>query len=254
MSGHSKWSTIKRQKATADAKRGQIFTKLANAITIAVRQGGSADPEKNFKLRLAIEQAKAFNMPKENIQRAIERGSGLQTAGAGQLEEIIYEGYGPGGVAVMIEAVSSNRNRTTAEVKNILERAGGNLGTPGSVAWMFEKEGVVVIAKDGQTEDAVLAAAADAGAQDVAVVADGFEVYTKPEDLNRVKEELAKMGFKIKNFEIVSKPTNVVNINDLDSARQILNLMNKLDSLDDVQKVSANFDIDDQLLAQIGQE
>lgn len=250
MSGHSKWSSIKRQKATADVKRGQIFTKLGNAITIAVREGGGGDPEANFKLRLAIEQARAANMPKENIQRAIERGLGKAGAGGG-LKEVVYEGYGPSGVAIMIETVTDNRNRTTAEVKGVLERAGGSLGAPGSVAWMFAKEGVIAIASNGKSADDVISAAADAGAEDVSEVVDGFEIYTKPEDINKVKQNLENQGFRIKSFEISNKPNNLVNISDTDKAKQVLTLMEKLDALDEIQRVSANFDIPDSLLSDI---
>ena len=250
MSGHSKWSSIKRQKTATDVKRGQLFTKLGNAVTIAVREGGGGDPEANFRLRLAIEQARAANMPKENIQRAIERGLGKAGAGGG-LEEVVYEGYGPAGVAIIIEAVTDNRNRTTAEVKGVLERAGGSLGGPGSVAWMFSKEGVVTIAQNSKSADEVISAAADAGAEDVAEVADGFEVYTKPEEVNKVRQALAEQGFTVKSFEIANKPNNFVNISDADKAKQLLVLMEKLDSLDEVQKVSANFDIPDNLLEEI---
>lgn len=251
MSGHSKWSTIKRQKAAADIKKGKVFTKLANAITIAVREGGSGDPEANFRLRLAIEQARSANMPKENIQRAIDRGLGRGGSGGQQLEEVIYEGYGPYGVAIMIEAVSDNRNRTTAEIKNILERSGGSLGTPGSVSWMFSKEGLIVVEEDGKDENEIISVAAELGAEDVSKVDDGFEIYTKPEDLNRIKQQLEHKNFKVKSVEIMNKPNNIIEINDVNKARQILSLMEKLDSLDEVQRLSANFDINDALLKEV---
>src|SRR3990172_3240344 len=162
MSGHSKWSQIKRQKGAADVKRGQTFTKMANAITIAVREGGGGDPSSNFKLRLAIEQAKAVNMPKENIQRAIDRGLGPSaSSGLGQLESVVYEGYGPGKVAIIVEATTDNKNRTTAEIKGVIEHAGGTFVSPGAVSWIFAEEGVITVAKDGKSFDEIFASAVD---------------------------------------------------------------------------------------------
>lgn len=246
MSGHSKWSTIKRQKGAADIKRGQVFTKMGNAITIAVREGGGADPTTNFKLRLAIEQARSVNMPKDNIQRAIDRGLGK--GGAGQLESVLYEGYGPGKVALIVEATTDNRNRTTSEVKNTIERNGGNFATPGAVSWMFVDVGLVTVPKNGKTLDEIFEIAVDAGVEDVEETDREVEVYTKPEEVEKVKNVLSEKGLVIKSAEIFKKPTTTVKIDDQDTAKKVLNLMDKLEDLDDVQKVYSNFDIPDNLL------
>lgn len=247
MSGHSKWSQIKRQKGAADVKRGQAFTKLANAITIAVREGGGGDPGSNFRLRLVIDQARAANMPKENIQRAIERGLGAGGS-AGQLESAVYEAYGPGKVALVVEATTDNKNRTTSEVKNMIERAGGTFVSPGTVSWMFSDEGVAVFAKGGRSFEEVFETAAEAGAVDVIDSTDVVEVYTKPADLESVKKVLAQKGFTVQSAEISKKPSATVQITDGELAKKILALMEKLEDLDDVQKVWSNFDIPEDLL------
>lgn len=246
MSGHSKWSTIKRQKGAADIKRGQTFTKLGNAITIATREGGGSDPASNFKLRLAIDQARAANMPKENMQRAIDRGMGK--GGAQALESVTYEGYGPGKVALLVEAATDNRNRTTSEVRNVIERSGGAFAGPGSVSWMFADEGVIVVPKGGRSIYEFLDLAIEAGAEDVAEAGDMIEVYTKPNSLESVKKVLMEKGLTIDSAEISKKPTTTMAIGDVDVAKKILDLMEKLESLDDVQKVHSNFDIPDEIV------
>ncbi|MBI2327331.1 YebC/PmpR family DNA-binding transcriptional regulator [Candidatus Curtissbacteria bacterium] len=249
MSGHSKWSTIKRQKGAADAKRGQVFTKMGNAITIAVREGGGGDPAANFKLRLAIEQARGVNMPKENIQRAIDRGLGKGGEG-GQLESATYEGYGPGKVALIVEATTDNKNRTTAEVKNVIERSGGSFVSPGTVSWMFSDEGMIVVVKNGKSFEEIFDVAAESGAQDVVDAGDLVEVYTKPADLESVKKNLINRGLTPTNAEISKKPATIVGITNSDTAKKIMDLMERLEDLDDVQKVWSNFDIPDSILSQ----
>jgi YebC/PmpR family DNA-binding regulatory protein len=249
MSGHSKWSTIKRQKGAADIRRGQTFTKLGNAITIAVREGGGGDPASNFKLRLAMDQARAANMPKENIARAIDRGLGR--GGAGQLDLVVYEGYGPGKVSVVVEATTDNKNRTTSEVKNTIERAGGSFVSPGTVSWSFIDEGVIVLDKSDKTMDEFLDLAVEAGAEDVAESGDAVEVYTKPNTLESVKKVLEEKGLVPRSAEISKKPTSMVFINDAETAKKVLDLMGKLEEMDDVQKVHSNFDIPDEILESV---
>jgi len=257
MSGHSKWSQIKRQKGAADVKRGKVFTKLANAVIIAVREGKSGDPVVNFKLRLAIEQARAANMPKENIQKAIERALGKSGEALG-VEEVTYEGYGPGGVAVIIQAATDSKNRTTSEVKNIFERSGGSLGGPNSVSWMFENQGLINVKVDSKGEskskrvEEIILTSADLGAQDAAEAGEIVEIYTKPDELEKIKEDLEKAGFEIESFEVLEKPKNLVEVTEEGKASQILQFIEKLDSLDDVVEVSANFEIPDEILSKIG--
>ncbi|MDP3955436.1 MAG: YebC/PmpR family DNA-binding transcriptional regulator [bacterium] len=249
MSGHSKWATIHRQKEVTDAKRGQIFTKLASAIAIAVREGGgTADPNSNFKLRLAIEKARQLNMPNENIQRAIERGSG--GAGAGKWEEVTYEGYGPGGVAVMVEATTDNKQRTSQVIKTTFDRGGGSLAGPGAVAFQFEKKGFLTLVKPANVDEATLQII-DMGVEDVEEGIDVMEVYTKPEEVDLVKRKLEKAGFEVLSFEQIMKPKTLVEITDKEKAKQILSFIEKFEELDDVQRVSANFDISENLLKEI---
>lgn len=246
MSGHSKWSQIKRQKEAGDIKKGQLFTKLASAITLAVRQGGGiTDPQSNFKLRLAMEKARAANMPKENIQRAIERTKGGEIL---QLEEVIYEGYGPVGVALMVEAATDNRQRTTQEIKNILEKAGGSLGGPGSVSFQFKQMGMVNLKKNGKTAEEIFLLAAEAGAQDLEEAGNSFLIYTKPEELIPVKQKLADAGLAVEGADLTFKPTTIVAITDQEKAHKILNLMERLEEIPEVQHVFANFDIPDEFL------
>ena len=246
MSGHSKWATIKRQKGANDAKRGQLFTKLSKAITIAIRQGGGVgDPESNFRLRLAIEAARAANMPKENIERAIQRASGKQEVA---LEEAIYEGFGPGGFSVVVEAFTDNKLRTVSEVKNVFNKNGGSMGAQGSVMYQFEKKGVITIAKNGKSLDDIFLIAADSGVDDIEDAGSEVFLYTKPEDVTKIKDELSKNTLIVATFELIFRP--VVNnvISDKSSAEKALSFIDKLESLDDVQKVYANFDIPDELI------
>ena len=246
MSGHSKWSTIKRQKGIKDAHRGQVFTKLANAITIAVKSGGGiADPEKNFKLRLSIEKARSLNMPKENIQRAISRGSGDKEASG--WSEVAYEGYGPEGIAVVVEAATDNRNRTGAEIKNIFERAGGSLAGPGAVSFQFSKTGLLTVVKKDNADEQILSLI-DLGAQDVEEVVDMIEVYTKPEELKEIKDQVEKKDFEVLDVELIMKPINNILIDTQEKAGKVLKFMELLEEHDDVQKVYSNFDIPDKLL------
>lgn len=246
MSGHSKWATIKRQKGATDAKRGQLFTKLAKAITLSVQQGGGiADPDSNFKLRLAIDRARAANMPKENIERATEKGSGAKGA---NFDEVLYEGFGPNGIAFMVEAATDNKSRTTSEVKNIIEKNGGNLGTPGSVAYQFGHVGLITIPRSSYSLEDIFIAAIDAGAQDVEEEKDYILVYTKLEDLSRVKDVLSNSGINIESAELIRKPLVLVEVQDLAAAQKVIEFTEKLEDHDDVQKVYSNFDIPDSIL------
>lgn len=250
MSGHSKWATIHRQKEVKDAKKGQVFTKIGNAISIAVRSsGGIADPEKNFKLRLAIEAARGANMPKENVARAIARGSG--GAGGVELAEVTYEGYGPGGIAVVVEAVTDNKNRTIAEIKNLFEREGGSLAGPGAVMFQFEKASLITIKKGPNPEEQILAIMDLGGAEDVEEVSDAIEVYTRSGEVALVKERLEKAGFAVSGIEQIYKPRTPVSIADKSAAEKIIRFMENLENQDDVQRVCANFDIDGEILEQV---
>ncbi|MDP2671258.1 MAG: YebC/PmpR family DNA-binding transcriptional regulator [bacterium] len=246
MSGHSKWSTIKRQKGANDAKRGQAFTKAGNALTVAAREGGG-NPDSNFKLRLAIDAARAVNMPKENIERAITRATG--TSGEKSLEEVIYEGYGPAGVAIMIDAVTDNKIRTTSEIRSLLERAGGSLGGPGSVNYLFKATSAIDV--KAADPDQVFLAAADAGAEDVEQNGESVTVYTVPQKLEEVKEKLRAAGFEVTGWEVSKKAASQVAVNDPKQAETVLNLVNRLEDLDDVQKVYANFDISEEILEKV---
>lgn len=238
MSGHSKWSTIKRQKGINDAKKGQLFSKLARAITLAAKQGG-VDPVTNFHLRLVIDKAREANMPKENVDRALRQAQGKLE---NELEELVYEGYGPNGVAFIVEAATDNRNRTTQEIKNIFERGGGSLSTPGSVAFQFEQKGLILVDKGASAEEKMLQLI-DLGVEDVEEVEDGIEVYTKPNELFQVREKLVEAGVTVKSAELMFKPTNVVVVHEKDKAQRLMNLMEALDDHDDVQKVYANFEL-----------
>ncbi len=244
MSGHSKWSKIKRQKGVVDAKRGQLFTKLAREISVAVRQGG-ADTEANFKLRLIMQKARDNNMPLENIDRAIKRASG-GTDGAA-LSEVTYEGYGPGGSAILAQALTDNKNRTLSEVRNILGRGGGNLGESGSVTWLFESRGVIII--DGTKENAeeVALFAIDAGAEDVKIEGTSLEVNTKPQDLEAVRKALELKKVPISSSDLSMVPKTMVKL-DEKSALQALRLLDKLEELDEVQHVYTNADFPDDVV------
>ena len=247
MSGHSKWSQIKRQKGANDVKRGAIFTKMGREISVAARAGG-ADQDGNFRLRLAVERARAINMPLDTIKRAIEKATG---GGEGeQFEEIMYEGYGPGGVAMIVETATDNKNRTAAEVRSILTKAGGSLAAPGSVAWQFEQRGVIILAPGGNQEELELVAI-DAGADDVDASGDQVEVYTKPHEVEAVRRSLEAAGVKIESAELSMSPKNTVEL-DVGKARQALRLVEILEDQDDVQRVTANFEIPEELLAEVG--
>ncbi|MGI5826365.1 MAG: YebC/PmpR family DNA-binding transcriptional regulator [Patescibacteria group bacterium] len=250
MSGHSKWATIHRQKESSDQKRGQIFTKISNAIIIAVREGGGiADPQSNFKLRLILEKARAANMPKDNIQRAIDRALGK--GGGETVSEVTYEGYGPGGVGVLVETMTDNKQRTVQEVKNVFDRSGGSIASPGSVAFNFKKTGYITVGVAGDPDEAILKLI-DLGAEDVELAEDGFlEVYCQVENLESLKENIALAGMEVKSAEIIMKPVNLISVTDPKVAGQVLGLMDKLDALDDVHKVYANFDIPEEVLKQI---
>lgn len=241
MSGHSKWSQIKRQKGVADIKRGATFTKLANAITIATREGGGGDPASNFKLRLAMDQARAVNMPKDNIQRAIDRGLGKGDAAA--LETVTYEGYAPGKVALIITAATDNKNRTTPEVKNTLEKSGGTFASQGAVSWMFADCGLIVVPKNGKTFDEIFELAVDAGAEDVEDSGNAVEIYTKPNEVEVVKRSLEEKGVVAESAELSKKPTTVTGIADEEVVNKVMSTIEKLEELDDVQKVFSNLEI-----------
>lgn len=248
MSGHSKWSTIKRQKGVADAKRGQQFTKLSNAITIAAKEGGGS-PDSNFKLRLAIEVAREANMPKDNITRAIDRGTGKLQSGV--LEELTYEAYGPSGVALMIQTVTDNRQRTGSLIRSIVDRSGGSMGSVGSVAWMFTPVGEIEVKLVGNNSEAIMLAAVDLGAEDIEEVGSSVLLYTSVEKLESLKNDLKQAGFEVANAELIQKQKSSVRIEDTSKAKQILDLVDKLEELDDVQKVYANFDIDESILQSV---
>ena len=248
MSGHSKWSTIKRKKGANDAKRGKIFTKLIKEITIAARMGGG-DPEGNPRLRSAITVAKGENMPKENIDRAIKKGTGDLDGAV--YEEIMYEGYGPGGVAVLVETMTDNKNRTVADVRHFFAKSGGNLGESGCVAWMFDKKGTLTVDKDGVTEEELMDLALEAGAEDVVEEEDSFQIVTAPETFNDVVDRLEKSDLVFSEASLSMVPKNSVEVTEEKVARSLMRLLENLEDHDDVQKVHANFDIDDSLMEQI---
>jgi YebC/PmpR family DNA-binding regulatory protein len=245
MSGHSKWSTIKRQKGVNDAKRGALFTKVAREISVAARQGGG-DPDANYRLRLAIDKARSVNMPAENIKRTIDKAAG--GADGEQYEEIVYEGYGPGGVAILVEAATDNRNRTAAEVRSIFTKAGGQLAGSGAVAWQFEPKGLITAV--GADPDAIALAAIDAGASDVDTTVDPIEIYTEPADLEAVRKALEGSGIAVDQAESAMIAKQTVEL-DVARARQALRLVELLEDLDDVQRVTANFDIPEEVFAEV---
>ncbi|MCF8113258.1 MAG: YebC/PmpR family DNA-binding transcriptional regulator [Desulfotignum sp.] len=242
MSGHSKWSTIKHKKGAADKKRGKIFTKLIKEITVAARMGGG-DPEANPRLRHAIDAAKAQNMPKDNFERAIKKGTG-ELEGV-NYEEIVYEGYGPGGVAVLVECLTDNRNRTIADVRYMFSKAGGNVGTDGCVAWMFDKKGLIAVAKDVVDEDTLMEVALEAGAEDIRDEGDVFEVITEPAEFDAVHEAIDKAEIVCQMAEITMLPQNMTAVTG-NEAEQMIRFMDALDDCDDVQKFYTNADIPDE--------
>jgi YebC/PmpR family DNA-binding regulatory protein len=245
MSGHSKWSSIKHKKAATDAKRGKQFTKLARAITVAAREGGG-DPDANPTLATAVQKARDFSMPKDNIQRAIDRGTGAGP-GSEAIERAVYEGYGPGGTAILVEALTDNRNRAGAEIRHAFDKNGGSLGEPGSVAWIFEKRGVVLIDGERYDEDDLIAAV-DAGADDVTSDGDLLKVTSDPASLAAVREAIESAGVEVESAEVTMEPKTVVEISDEAEARRLVKLMEVLDDHDDVDTVHANFDIPAEVL------
>ena len=242
MSGHSKWHTIKHKKGALDAKRGKIFTKLIKEITVAARTGGSGDVDSNARLRKAVSDAKAQNMPNDTIDRAIKRGTG-ELEGV-SYDEITYEGYGIGGVAMMVETMTDNRNRTVAELRHLFSKNGGNLGESGSVAWMFDKKGLIIVDKGAKSEDELFEIAIDAGADDMQDEGDVFEIYTAPENFDAVLEAVKAAGIEPQAAEVSLIPQNYIKLEGAD-AKQMLKLYEAIDDNDDVQKVYANFDIDE---------
>jgi YebC/PmpR family DNA-binding regulatory protein len=246
MSGHSKWHTIKHKKGALDAKRGKIFTKLIKEITVAARTGGSGDIDANARLRKAVSDAKAQNMPNDTIDRAIKRGTGELEGVA--YDEITYEGYGPNGVAVMVETMTDNRNRTVAELRHIFSKNGGNLGESGSVAWMFDKKGYIVVDKAAKSEDELFEIAIEAGADDMQDEGDVFEIYTAPDSFEAVNEAIKKAGVEPQAAEVSMIPQNYIALTGAD-AKTMMKLYDSLEDNDDVQKVYANFDIDESELS-----
>lgn len=248
MAGHSKWDNIKHKKQREDARRGKIFTKVARQITIAAREGGG-DPDSNFKLRLAIEKARAVNMPNDNIERAIKRGTG-ELEGE-NLEQIIYEGYGPGGVAILLEALTDNRNRTASDLRHLFSKYGGNLGENGCVAWMFEKKGRLVINKEQNEvdEETLMLEAIEAGAEDMQVEDGIIEIITDPGEFEAVKTALDGSGYKFEAAEVTMIPTSTVSVAG-NEARKTVRLLEALEDLDDIQEVYTNGDIDEEALAE----
>lgn len=246
MSGHSKWHNIKIKKQKVDQVRAKMFSKISREIMVAAKEGGS-NPEANARLRAAVDRAREAAMPNDNIQRAIQRGAG-ELAGT-TYESVVYEGYAPGGVAVMVEALTDNRNRTAAEIRAIFTRHGANLGG-GSVAWMFERQGVVVVARGQHSEDDMLLAALEAGGEDVRTTDEAYEISTRPENTYKVKQALIGRGFTVTSAEVTMHPKNTVRVEGKD-AQQVLRLMDALEDHDDVQAVHANFDIPDEVMQQV---
>jgi len=247
MAGHSKWAGIKHKKAIVDSRRGKLFTKLARAITVAAKEGGG-DVDGNPRLALAVQKAKDASMPKDNIERAIAKGTGAG-ADADALEDVMYEGYGPGGVALLVEAVTDNRNRTGSEVRHLFGKHGGSLGEPGSVAYLFDKKGLVVVDAERYSEDDLMVAI-DAGAEDIALEDDVFEVTCEPADLTAVREALAGASIEIETAEVAQQPKTRVPL-DEDQAGRLLRLIDALEDQDDVDTVHANFDVDAEVLERV---
>jgi YebC/PmpR family DNA-binding regulatory protein len=248
LAGHSHWSSIKHKKGAADAKRGKIFSKLARAITSAARQGGG-NLEMNIKLQYAVDKAKAENMPKDNIERAILKGTG-ESSGNSELFECIYEGYGPNGVAIMIEILTDNKNRTASEIRKIFENFGGNLGEPGCVSWMFQKKGMITVNVDDIEEDRLMKFVLDAGGEDLQVVGDEYQITCDTKDLNDIKNALQKEGINLVSAEISMIPNSFIELNET-TGKKVVFLTEALENHDDVQNVYANFDLPEDLLEQL---
>lgn len=246
MSGHSHYATIKRAKEANDSARGKVYSKLAREITIAVKQGGSTDPDFNYKLRMVIDKARAANMPKDNIERALAKGG----SGAESLEIMTYEGFGPAGVGVIVEAATDNRNRTAQEIKNIFDRAGGNLAGPGAVSFNFESRGLILIEKQADVETQMLSLI-DQGVEDMEETEDGIEAYVAPDKLREIREKLEAAGFTIKSSDLIMKPKTFVTVSNSSEASKVINFLDTLNDQDDVQKVHANLDIPDEIMSQI---
>jgi YebC/PmpR family DNA-binding regulatory protein len=251
MAGHSPWANIKHRKAAVDAKRGKLWTKLSKAIIVAAKMGGG-DPETNLRLRYAINDAKAVSMPKDNIERAIKRGTG-EIAG-GEVEEVLYEGYGPGGVAILCEIMTDNRNRTAPEIRKVFDSHDGKLGGTNCVAWMFERKGLILIGSSKVDEEKLMEIVLEAGADDLKREGDTFQVTCPPETFNAVTDALAKANIETESKQLTRVPSNTVEISDVETAKTVLALMDALDDHDDVQSVAANFTIPDEALAALGAE
>jgi len=251
MSGHSKWSTIKHGKAISDARRGQLFTKLAREIISATRQGGGSE-DMNIRLRMAIQRAKDNNMPADNIERAIKRGTG-EGVDQDQMSEVLYEGYGPGGTAIMLQTLTDNRNRTVSDVRSTLTKAGGNLAETGAVAWQFEQKGVIVVEADQETAEELALVAIDAGADDFETYQSRLNIYSAPERLEGLRKSLSNQNAVIESSEISMLPTNTIFLEDK-GAIQTLRLLDRLEELDDVQRVYSNADFPDEILEQYRDE
>jgi YebC/PmpR family DNA-binding regulatory protein len=247
MAGHSKWAGIKHKKAIVDSRRGKLFTKLARAITVAAKEGGG-DVVGNAALALAVQKAKDASMPKDNIERAIAKGTG-EGADADALEAVMYEGYGPGGVAILVEALTDNRNRTGSEIRHAFSKAGGNLGEPGSVAYLFDKKGVVVVDGEQYTEDDLMPAV-DAGAEDIVLDDDVFEVLSEPSDLAAVRAALVGAGIEVQEAAVMQRPKTLVPL-DEEGAVKVMRLIDTLEELDDTDAVHANFDVDAEILERV---
>lgn len=248
MSGHNKWSTIKHKKAATDAKRGKIYTRIVKEIILAAKGGG--DPEMNPRLRTAINSAKAANMPRENIERAIKRGTG-EIEGAA-FEEFTYEGYGHNGVGIVVEVMTDNKNRSVADVRHAFSKYGGDMAVAGAVAWNFDPKGYFTVPVEGIEEDDIMMAALDAGAEDIQKGEEDYEIYTSPHDFHRVVSEMEKAGYKIENAELTRIPKTTINADDF--VEKLMKLIDTLEELDDVQKVYANFELSDEVMAKLNQE
>jgi YebC/PmpR family DNA-binding regulatory protein len=246
VSGHSKWSSIKHKKGAADAKRGKLFSKLSRAIIVAAREGGP-DPAANLALQNAIEKARSYSMPKENIERAIAKGSGAD-AESSSFETVVYEGYGPEGIAVLVEALTDNRNRTASEVRHLFSKHGGNLGATGAVAWQFERRGIVLVSAAGVDEDELFIAAAEGGADDLGRDGTSFQIASTPEALASVRDAVESAGFIVESAELAMVPKTTVEIADESTAKRVVRLVEGLEENDDVQDVYANFDIPEEVL------
>ena len=249
MSGHSKWSSIKHKKGAADAKRGKLFSKLSRAIIVAAREGG-ADPDGNASLATAIQKARDASMPKDNIERAIARGAGTATDGE-VFETVTYEGYGPDGVAVFVEALTDNRNRTAAEVRHVFAKHEGNLGTSGAVAWLFERKGVLIVPAEGVDEESLMLVAADGGAEDIELDGSSFQVISAPDDLAVVRAALDEAGIAYDSADLTMLPKTTVSVEDEGTAKKLVRLMDALEDNDDIQAVYANFDIPEGILERV---